>query len=483
MKPPQLSPQLTFLIEHLDLEEAMSIPGISWEAFQLSNLNNTALLAIDQKSRQVGWSWTAAADAVACACIEKNTPNIFVSINQDEAGEKVRYAKQIIEALDHDVRPKLIIDNRLELEFANGSRLISHPCRPVRGKARARVYLDEYAHYPKDREIYQSALPVISKGGVIRIGSSPLGASGMFWEIFTQSLKTYPGYSRHIIPWWSVAAFCTDVKTARLIAPTMNTEERVYAFGKRRLQEIYENMLTDDFQQEYECMWIDEAVAWIDWNLIKRNQILAQEGGLWYRTAKTVDEAMQMIEEVAEECTRYGGLEKELAGGMDVGRKHDLSEIFLVGKSTTSQLPLRLAISLDRVEFDDQFSVVKHVLDKLPVTQFLIDMNGLGMQLAEDANRLYGDRAQGFQFTNPNKELLAVEAKLRCQRSEAPIPLDREIAYQIHSIKKVVTAAKNNVFDTTANEKHHADKFWAWALALWAAKSVDVGQTFVQEYA
>ena len=24
-------------------------------------------------------------------------------------------------------------------------------------------------------------------------------------------------------------------------------------------------------------------------------------------------------------------------------------------------------------------------------------------------------------------------------------------------------------FDTERNEKHHADKFWAWALAVWAA--------------
>jgi hypothetical protein len=36
----------------------------------------------------------------------------------------------------------------------------------------------------------------------------------------------------------------------------------------------------------------------------------------------------------------------------------------------------------------------------------------------------------------------------------------------------MVTAAKNLVFDTTRNEKHHADKFWAWVLALTAALAV-----------
>jgi hypothetical protein len=35
-----------------------------------------------------------------------------------------------------------------------------------------------------------------------------------------------------------------------------------------------------------------------------------------------------------------------------------------------------------------------------------------------------------------------------------------------------VTGSKNLVFDTERNEKHHADKFWAWALALATARVV-----------
>jgi len=52
------------------------------------------------------------------------------------------------------------------------------------------------------------------------------------------------------------------------------------------------------------------------------------------------------------------------------------------------------------------------------------------------------------------------------QQHKTPLPVDREIAYQIHSIKKLITPSKNVVFDTERNEKHHADKFWAWALAV-----------------
>lgn len=472
-----LTPQFAFLAEYLDLAEATGDMDARWEVFQIQHLNNRALLAITDKSRQVGWSWLAAAEATATAALFPRSTEMFISINLAEAQEKIRYAKAVIEALDVEVRPRLIIDNRLELELENGSRLISHPCRPVRGKARVDLYLDEFAHYPKDREIYQSAVPVITKGGKIRIGSSPLGAGGLFWEIYTEELRAYPGYVRRMIPWWAIRALSKDLKMARVMAPAMTTDERVQRFGTPRLIQIYENLPLEDFQQEYECLWVDESVAWIDWDLIKKNQRLAQDEKLWYRQAQAaperaggVDACMRAIDEVAY-ASFTGEIEPVLSGGLDVGRKRDLSELTLTGKTTTGDLPYRLGLSLERLKFDDQLAICAYALDRLPVTALLIDQNGIGMQLAETLSARFPTRAQGVDFTNPSKELWAVETKLQFQRGKVPIPLSRELSYQIHSIKKTVTAAKNNVFDTARNEQHHADKFWSLALAIWAARS------------
>jgi phage FluMu gp28-like protein len=478
---PVLSPAATFLIEYLDLPSAASDDDATWQAFQIAHFNNPSLFAIALKSRQCGWSWTCAAEAVANGALIPRHLSIFVSINQDESKEKIRYAKQIIEALDDEAKPRLLHDNETYLEFENGSRIISHPCRPVRGKAKATIYLDEFAHYPKDREIYLSALPAATRGGIVRVGSSPLGASGMFWEIYEQKIKAYPGYKRSYIPWWSVAALCKDVQAAIQSAPDLETEARVRNFGAPRLVEIFENMVLEDFQQEYECAWLDESLAWISWDEIKRNQVQAQEEKLWYRQARTVDGALRVIDEVAEQCQR-GAIESALAGGFDVGRHHDLSELTFIGKSTTNQLPYRLGISLRGVEYDDQQSVAQKALRVLPITQMLIDQNGIGNQLAEDLHKEFGERAQGVDFTNPNKELWAVEIKLQMQRGQVPIPLERDLAYQIHSIKKRVSSAKNNVFDAERTNQGHADKFWALALAVWAAKSDNIPLGFVMSY-
>jgi phage FluMu gp28-like protein len=464
----ELSAQAWFLIEYLDLPEATGDPAAQWEPFQIQHLNNSALFGLARKTRQAGWSWLTSAEGVAEGCLTPRTTNVYVSINQDEATEKIRYARQVIAALDREVRPRLVIDNRLELEFQNGSRLISHPGTPPRGKARANVYLDEFAHYPRDREIYTAALPAATRGGRIRIGSTTLGASGLFWEIATERMRRYPGYRRSFIPWWWVKSLCRNLGEAAKLAAHMLTEERVRLFGTQRLIEIFDNLPLEDFQQEYECSWVDENTAWITWEDIKRNQVDAQAGALWYRQARSVDAALAAINELAV-AIKEGKVEPALAVGFDVGRKKDLSEMTFIGKGATAQRPYRLGISLFNTPFDDQYAVAAKALEVLPVVKLLVDQNGLGMQLAEKLNQRFRSRAEGAGFTNSTKEIWAVGLKVEMQRGHVPLPIDRELAYQIHSIKKVVTASKNVVFDTVGNESHHADKFWSLALALAAS--------------
>ena len=461
----------TFAVEFLDLPAAAQLDGAQWEAFQLAFLNNPGRFGIDIKSRQVGWSWTAALDALVDSVFNPGAPYIFVSINQDEAQEKIRYARAIVAAFDQPIRDQffaLKADSQTRLEFANGTRLMSHACRPARGMARGRLYLDEMAHYPThlDRQIYTAGLPVTTKGGYLRVGSSPLGAGGLFWEIATEQLRRYPGFAgqRRMLPWWHIRALCQAVATATDAAPHMSTEERVYAFGSPALREIFDNMFLEDFQQEYECAWVDEAIAWIAWDIIKANQ----QADLLYWRISTAGDVERVIAEMLA-AIAAGKIEPALAAGVDVGRKRDLTELCALGKTTTGALPVRLLVSFDRVPFDAQQSAFARLFDALPFVGVLIDQNGIGMQLAENLStgRFF---VQGVDFTNPAKETWAVEARLQAARHNTPLPLERDLAYQIHSIRKTATPSKLNRFDPAANEKHHADKFWAWALALSAGK-------------
>lgn len=456
-----------FLVEHLDLPAASGVDDARWEHFQLAHLNDSSTFRIEDKSRQIAWSFIAAADGLADAILT-GTGSVYVSINLEEAKEKIRYARSIYENLTPGVRPKLRRETLLELELDNGARLISLPSRPPRGKARMNVFGDEFAHVQRDREIYTAMLPIISKGGRLRLGSSPMGAAGVFWEIFSEQLRPYPGYRRKKTPWWEVQSFCKNVAEARKLAPTLPTFQRVDRFGNDRIKAIFANMPLEDFQQEYECEFVDETTAWITWDEIRGVQDEALLCILAEGREKDIARTRAAIDELAR-AVAAGQVEQAFGLGVDIGRTRNTTELFFVGISTTDTYPLRLAITLDNVEFDDQEDVLAYALSRLPITKAYIDRNGIGMNLAENTAKRFPAKAEGVDFTNATKAVWATDGKMLIQQRKTPLPVDREIAYQIHSIKRLVTPSKNLVFDTERNEKHHADKFWAWALALAAA--------------
>lgn len=456
-----------FLIDNLDLPAASGVPNARWEHFQLAHLNDNGILRCEVKSRQIAASFTFSCEAVANALLDE-IPSMFQSINLEEAREKILYARAVYESLYVRGMPKITQpDTTTQLGFSNGARIISLPGTPQRGKARFWVYLDEWAHQTHDKANYIAAMPVISKGGCIRGASSPMGAGGFFWEVFKEELRAYPGYTRKLTPWWECKSFLANPENIREIyftAPTIATAFRVDAYGNDRIKLIYENMPLEDFQQEYELAFQDEVSAWISWNLIQSSQ---QDDLLCYHI-KSHEDVSRLIEDVRQ-AIEAGLMEPVLYGGVDIGRVKDLTEFIGAGKSSTGQLPVRIMMSLAGCPYEYQEHAIYQLLTQLPFAGCLIDQNGIGNQLAETLGS--STVAQGVSFTNSSKELWAVEARLRFEKNSVILPKDRDLAYQIHSIKKSITAAKNNVFDTERNAKHHADKFWALALALWSARS------------
>ncbi|MCB0041921.1 MAG: terminase family protein [Caldilinea sp.] len=466
----KISERCEFLLDVVDLPAATGVEDARWEYFQLAHLSDDGIFRIEDKSRQIAWSWLIAAEGVADAILNRRD-SIYVSINQEEAKEKIRYARSVIEALRPDIRSgvQLVRDNELGIELENGARLSSLPARPPRGRSRSNVYLDEFAHVQHDKEIYTAALPVISKGGRLRIASSPMGATGRFWEVYKEQLRAYPGYRRKSTPWWEVYSFCRNPAEARKLAPAMETADRVDLFGNDRIMAIYANMPLEDFQQEYECEFVDESTAWITWEELKRNQDEALTCIIASGRDNAVDKVLDAIGATAR-AVDAGTIERVLSIGVDVGRTRNTTEIFAIGETTTKTYPLRMMLTLDNVEFDGQFDVLSKALATLPIKKALIDQNGIGRNLAENAAKAFPSKAEGVDFTNASKALWATDAKMLIQQNKTPLPVDRDLSYQIHSIKRRITAAKNVTYDTETNEKHHADKFWAWALGLAAAK-------------
>lgn len=470
----QLSEKAEFMIDNLDLEEASGVEGARWEWFQLQYLNCESMFMIAVKSRQIAFSWIMAAEAVANAILRKED-TVFVSINQDEASEKIVYAKRIYNSLQVGGLPKIKRDSLTDLEFDNGARLTSLTGRAPRGRSRAHVRLDEFCFVQNDRRIYGATLPIISKGNTtLRIASSPWGQDGLFYEIYSEILRPYSGYTRLSIPWWEVYAFCTNVKQARLLAPGMATVERVERYGNPRIKMIYENMLIEDFGQEFECNFQGSGDSWLEFDDIKK----VQSNDLHFRRVKcrgkTISQSIELIDRLLGDI-RAGKIENVLAVGIDIGRKKDTTEIFILGLTSIGVMPLRAIISLSNVEFEYQEMIILHILRVLPIARMLIDQTGLGRNLAENMIKLFPIKVAGVNFSQAIKQMLATDLKKLVQTARIRIPADRDLAYQLHSVKRVVsgTLLKFDVVDdgsTTGGKGHHGDMFWALALSSAAAK-------------
>ncbi len=457
-----------FLVNCLDLPAAAQFPDAEWEHFQLAHLNDDSPFRVELKARQVAWSFTCAAEAIADAVLEKRG-TLFISTDQNEAMEKIRYAKQVYENLDAPIKlPRMVRSNLLELEFDNGARLISFPSKAPRGKGQFNVDVDEWAWQREARAIYVGSLPILSKGGGrFRGGSSGNGTYGLFYDVMTDPSQ-YPDFNRKTTPWWEVSAFCTNVREARKRAPLMDTAERVQNYGNDRIKIIYQNMLLEDFQAEYEAMFVDESTAWVTWEEIRANQDPDLLCVIRSGREDRLDRALDGIMELAR-LWKTGAVERSFVSGVDIGRDKDTTELFVVGKTETGLLPLRLAVTLDNVEFDNQFQVLSAAMSKLPIVKMFIDRSSIGRNLTERLEKVYPGKVEGQNFTNSSKEVWATDARMLMQQRKTPIPIWSELGYQLHSIKRTKSASNSNVFDAERNKHGHADKTWALWLAYAAA--------------
>jgi phage FluMu gp28-like protein len=81
----------------------------------------------------------------------------------------------------------------------------------------------------------------------------------------------------------------------------------------------------------------------------------------------------------------------------------------------------------------------------------------------------WGHRAEAVTFTAPAKSELAMPLLRLFQDKLVRVPAEAEVREGLHSVRKIVTAANNIRLDADRDERGHADRFWALALANHAA--------------
>jgi phage FluMu gp28-like protein len=466
--------------------------------YQIDYLDDESNYVHIDKARQVGMSYVFACKGVSCAHRMDKYTQIFISINQDEASEKIVYARDLYESLPSDIQRKLVFDNKKLLEFESNefkggrkhrTRIISHAQREPRGKGgNTFVVLDECAHYMFGDKIYIAAMPITTRGGGITLASTPLGKSGIHWKIMNDPMHKRD-FSFHQIFWWNCPDFVVDGKfdEAQEYAPKMETADRVSKYGGMRIRELFVNMDIESFQQEYECHHVDETISYFPMSLLRKCVFSVITDEIFLEEDEHVSDPMRYpIEERnpdvnfdyfsdVEELMSYArneGIKGDLYAGFDVGKKHHSAELVLLEDYSDDLVIMRFKKQFRNEKYEVMKGELRYILNNLPVVKMGIDDTGLGSDMGETLEGEFPGVCEGITFTNSWKQESATNVRLLLEAQKLAIPDDREILKQMHSIKRIVTEYGNLRLDAEKNKDHHGDIFWAIALACNYLKKV-----------
>lgn len=456
--------------------------------YQRNWVQDKSRFKIGVVTRQGGKSFGTALEAVL-DCVERKTMWVFLSAGERQSKELMGKAAMHSRAVGHAVQEleseywtdKETKYKMLEIVFPNGSRIVGLPANPdtARGWS-ANILLDEFALHRDSREIWKALFPTVTRGYVIRVISTFKGKTNKFYELFfgAPTLQSWNGrdyefkgekggWSKHFVSIHQAVEMGLELRDDQ---------------GKPCDPEDLRLALNDDdaWGEEYECVPSDEVSAFLTHELISSVENVAASGSPeWaallikaaeenYREFKRTKIAPPLPLHVLANVVFLG----ELYAGMDIGRKRDLSVIWLDQKIDNILLPAAI-IELRRQPFFIQEQVLHTILARQELRRACIDETGIGAQLTETAQNLYGaSRVEGIAFTAESKETLAVGLKQNFEDRGSVIPADHTIRNSLHSVKKYATTTKHFRFDAERTEATgHADHFWAKALAVQAASS------------
>lgn len=420
-------------------------------------------LKLMEKSRQIGISWASAYSMVRRKALAGARYDGWVS-SRDEIQarlflEDCKHFAQILHTAVSDLGVQIVEDEKTYvLGFASGVKINSMSSSPdAQAGKRGDRLLDEFALHKDPRKLYAIAYPGITWGGQLEMVSTHRGSHNFFNELVTEIReKGNPkNISLHRVTLEDALNDGFLYRLQEKLAPDDPRQE----FDETDYFNFVKSGCADEesFQQEYMCVPADDASAFLTYDMIAACEYERTPAN-WSDTSDLSDLSDK----------------KELYLGVDVGRKKDLTCIWVNSLEGGRHLCRRL-ITLQKMKFSAQEEILYRLLSLPNMRRCCIDATGLGMQLAERAQETFGTyRVEAVQFTGPVKEALAYPVKAAFEDLNLRIPFDRNLQADLRAIKKETTAAGNIRFSADRSENGHADRFWALALALHAA-STDSG--------
>lgn len=413
-------------------------------------------LKLMEKSRQIGISWASAYGLVRRKAIGNARYDGWVS-SRDEIQARLflddcKSFAGILHTAVRDLGVQIVGDEKTYvLEFANGTKINSMSSSPdAQAGKRGDRLLDEFALHKDPRKLYAIAYPGITWGGQLEIVSTHRGSANFFNEL-VREVREKGNPKKISLHRVTLEDALNDGFLYRLQQKLSPDDERQEMDEAAYFDWIRSGCPDEDtFRQEYMCVPADDASAFLTYDMIAACEYERNPANLsdW------------------SDLSDLSG--RELYVGVDVGRNHDLTVIWVSSFEGERHLCKRL-ICLKGMKFSAQEEILYPLLALPNMRRCCIDASGLGMQLAERAAERFGSyRVESVKFSGPVKEALAYPFRAAFEDLNIRIPDDPKLRSDLRAIKKETTAAGNIRFSADRGENGHSDRFWAGALAVHA---------------
>jgi len=423
-------------------------------AYQIAWLQDQSRLKEWEKSRRIGASYVQSyEDTRDAARSDKPLDVWFSSADESAAKEYIRYVAQwarILNIAATDLGETVISKNddikALTVQFANGKRVNALSSNPKAFRSKGgKLVLDEFAFHGDQDAMWKAARPIITWGFPARIISTYNGKGNRYYRMISDAKKAIaegrkPAWSLHTT---TIVDAVNDGLADRIMGRPLTQAER-----EAWIEAEHESVGDEDaWQQEYMCTPVDEASAWLPWELI-----------------------------VGCESPDAGRIEKldprgECFIGWDVARTGDKSVIWTVQREGDVFWTRNVKV-MRRAPFAEQLHEFDVRMRLYNARRACIDKTGLGMPIVEEAQARWGEyRIEGVTFTGEVKQHLATYGKQMFEDKRVRIPVSRDIRDSHHAVRRLTTVAGNPRFDADRNEAGHADEFWAHMLALHAGET------------
>lgn len=430
-------------------------PNAYFLPYQMAWIKDASRFKIVEKSRRVGFTYAQSYEDVRDAARADGMDVWFSSADESAAKEYIRYCEQWARLFKVAAESlgELVIDKdddikALVIQFASGKRIHALSSNPKAFRSKGgKLVLDEFAFHKQPEELWKAAIPVITWGFPVRILSTYNGKGNRYYRIVQDAKKGLAvSGSKDRKSQWSLHTVTIEEAVAQGLVDKILGRKATKAERDQFLLDCREAAGDEEtYQQEYMCEPVDEATAWLTWELITS----AEHGD-------------------AGRPELYAG--GECYVGWDVARRRDLSIIW-VDERVGDVSWTREVIAMRNWKFAAQEAEFDRVMAQYRVRRACIDQTGMGEKIVEDAQKRHGQyRVEGIQFTAPVKQHLATVGKQRFEDRKVRMPAEREIRESHHSVRKLTTVAGNPRFDADRSEIGHGDHFWAHMLAEHAAE-------------